>query len=222
MAGPRSYKPQTGVRFPQLRQTPRAAVVRLSVRSEIAPLHGASPMGAPRAAHFVRGVCNFPRSKVVSRPLKPVTLVRFQLGELTVVAVVYWSARLAVNEEVRVRSPPVTPQVTTGCGSMAGHLARNQVHAGSIPAAQTEAAHKRGRDAGLEMDQHQALWTTRKCRRPLKAQDRVRLPAGSQRPIGLRGDGCRTFNPEDGVRLPDGTRLGDVVQREDAAFASLK
>ena len=60
----------------------------------------------------------------------------------------------------------------------------------------------------LEMDQHQALWTTRKCRRPLKAQDRVRLPAGSQRPIGLRGDGCRTFNPEDGVRLPDGTRLG--------------
>ena len=83
MAGPRSYKPQTGVRFPQLRQTPRAAVVRLSVRSEIAPLHGASPMGAPRAAHFVRGVCNFPRSKVVSRPLKPVTLVRFQLGEPT-------------------------------------------------------------------------------------------------------------------------------------------
>ena len=45
MAGPRSYKPQTGVRFPQLRQ-----------------LH-------------------FPRSEVVSRPLKPVTLVRFQLGE---------------------------------------------------------------------------------------------------------------------------------------------
>ena len=71
MAGPRSYKPQTGVRFPQLR--------------------------------------HFPRSKVVSRPLKPVTLVRFQLGEPTVVAVVYWSARLAVNEEVRVRSPPVTP-----------------------------------------------------------------------------------------------------------------
>ena len=30
---------------------------------------------------FVRGVCFFPRSKVVSRPLKPVTLVRFQLGE---------------------------------------------------------------------------------------------------------------------------------------------
>jgi hypothetical protein len=53
-----------------------------------------------------------------------------------VVVVVYWSARLAVNEEVRVRSPPVTPQAATGCGSMAGHLARNQVHAGSIPAAQ--------------------------------------------------------------------------------------
>ena len=53
------------------------------------------------------------------------------------VAVVYWRACLAVNEEVRVRSPPVTPQATTGCGSMAGHLARNQVHAGSIPAAQT-------------------------------------------------------------------------------------
>ena len=34
-------------------------------------------------------------------------LVRFQLGERTV-AVVYWRARLAVNEEVRVRSPPVT------------------------------------------------------------------------------------------------------------------
>ena len=49
-----------------------------------------------------------PRSKVVSRPLKPVMLVRFQLGEPTV-AVVYWSARLAVNEEVRVRSPPITP-----------------------------------------------------------------------------------------------------------------
>ena len=50
------------------------------------------------------------------------------------VVVVYWRARLAVNEEVRVQSPPITP---TGCGSMAGHLARNQVHAGSIPAAQT-------------------------------------------------------------------------------------
>ena len=138
MAGPRSYKPQTGVRFPQLRQTPRAAVVRLSVRSEIAPLHGASPMGAPRAAHLRSWRLHFlPRSKVVSRPLKPVTLVRFQLGEPTVVAVVYWSARLAVNEEVRVQSPPVTPQEATGCGSMAGHLARNQVHAGSIPAAQT-------------------------------------------------------------------------------------
>ena len=48
MAGPRSYKPQTGVRFPQLR----------------------------------RREPPFPRSKVVSRPLKPVTLVRFQLGEL--------------------------------------------------------------------------------------------------------------------------------------------
>ena len=55
-------------------------------------------------------------------------------------AVVYWSARLAVNEEVRVRSPPVTQQEVTGCGSMAGHLARNQVHAGSIPAALTESA----------------------------------------------------------------------------------
>ena len=54
------------------------------------------------------------------------------------VAVVYWRARLAVNEEVRVQSPPVTQTIfTTGCGSMAGHLARNQVHAGSIPAAQT-------------------------------------------------------------------------------------
>ena len=50
----------------------------------------------------------------VSRPLKPVTLVRFQLGGHAgqhMVAVVYWSARLAVNEEVRVRSPPVTPIV---------------------------------------------------------------------------------------------------------------
>jgi hypothetical protein len=208
MAGPRSYKPQTGVRFPQLRQTPRAAVVRLSVRSEIAPLHGASPMGAPRAAHLRSWRLNF--SPIEGR--EPA----FEAGDAgsipargaVVVAVVYWSARLAVNEEVRVRSPPVTPQEVTGCGSMAGHLARNQVHAGSIPAAQTEAAHKRGRDAGLEMDQHQALWTTRKCRRPLKAQDRVRLPAGSQRPIGLRGDGCRTFNPENGVRLPDGTQTG--------------
>jgi hypothetical protein len=31
--------------------------------------------------------------------------------EERMVAVVYWSARLAVNEEVRVRSPPVTPIV---------------------------------------------------------------------------------------------------------------
>src|SRR6478752_336174 len=46
MGGPRSYKPQTGVRFPQLRPT-----------------------------RFI------PRSTVVSRPLKPVTLVRLQLGE---------------------------------------------------------------------------------------------------------------------------------------------
>jgi hypothetical protein len=144
MAGPRSYKPQTGVRFPQLR--------------------------------------HFPRSKVVSRPLKPVTLVRFQLGELTiVVVVVYWSARLAVNEEVRVRSPPITPQATTGCGSMAGHLARNQVHAGSIPAAQTEAAHERGRDAGLEIDQHQG--------RALGCRDALQATRGGFDSLAVHNDG---------------------------------
>jgi hypothetical protein len=175
MAGPRSYKPQTGVRFPQLRQT------------------------------------HFPRSKVVSRPLKPVTLVRFQLGELCGGrGVLECTPR---RERGGAGSIPAGHPSTTGCGSMAGHLARNQVHAGSIPAAQTEAAHERGRDAGLEMDQHQALWTTRQCRRPLKAQARVRLPAGSRRPIGLRGDGCRTFNPENGVRLPDGTRRPQQVER---------
>jgi hypothetical protein len=76
-----------------------------------------------------------PRSVVsVIRPLKSVTLVRFQLGE-QMVAVVYWSARLAVNEEVRVQSPPVTP--STGCGPVAGRLPWEQVHAGSIPASQT-------------------------------------------------------------------------------------
>ena len=48
-----------------------------------------------------------PRSKVVSRPLKPVSWFDSSSGSRTV-AVVYWSARLAVNEEVRVRSPPVT------------------------------------------------------------------------------------------------------------------
>ena len=192
MAGPRSYKPQTGVRFPQLRQTPRAAVVRFMRRSW--PLHF-SPIEGREPA--------FEAGDAGSIPAR---------GASRVVAVVYWSARLAVNEEVRVRSPPVTQHEATGCGSMAGHLARNQVHAGSIPAAQTEAAHKRGRDAGLEMDQHQALWTTRQCRRPLKAQDRVRLPAGSQRPIGLRGDGCRTFNPENGVRLPDGTQIRECCR----------
>ena len=92
---------------------------------------GSIPSAPTAASQFI------PRSTVVSRPLKPVTLVRLQLGE-HVVAVVYWCACLAVNEEVRVRSPPVTR--TTGCGSMAGHLARNQVDAGSIPAAQTESA----------------------------------------------------------------------------------
>lgn len=202
MAGPRSYKPQTGVRFPQLRQTPRAAVVRLSVRSEIAPLHGASPMGAPRAAHLRSWRLHFPRSKVVSRPLKPVTLVRFQLGERH-------GGRGVLECTPRCERggagsiPADHPQATTGCGSMAGHLARNQVHAGSIPAAQTRAAHW---GAGMPCKQPAegsipsrstttALWTTWQCRRPLKAQDRVRLPAGSQRPIGLRA-----------VRLPDGTQ----------------
>ena len=87
MAGPWSYKPQTGVRFPQLRPAKR-----------------------------------IPRSVAVSRPLKPVTLVRFQLGEPTqsqeeMVAVVYWRARLSVKEEVRVQSPPVTPNPRTGMSS---------------------------------------------------------------------------------------------------------
>ena len=105
------------------------------------------------------------------------------------VAVVYWSARLAVNEEVRVRSPPVTPQATTGCGSMAGHLARNQVHAGSIPAAQTGESSRR-KDAPVpktgvvEMSPEvrfpplsTALWTTRQMSGdPLKAQDRSSTP----------------------------------------------
>ena len=53
MAGPWSYKPQTGVRFPQLR-----LVFRFT-----------------------------PRSVAVNRPLKPVTLVRFQLGERMVIVV---------------------------------------------------------------------------------------------------------------------------------------
>ena len=58
---------------------------------------------------------DIPRSTVVSRPLKPVTLVRLQLGEPTrMVVVVYWRARLAVNEEVRVQSPPITLQLGVG------------------------------------------------------------------------------------------------------------
>ena len=114
MAGPWSYKPQTGVRFPQL-------------RPDVDPI---------------------PRSVAVSRPLKPVTLVRFQLGEpqlareRDMVAVVYWSARLAVNEEVWVQSPPVTP---TGCGPVAGRLPWEQAHAGSIPASQTSRVLTNGR-----------------------------------------------------------------------------
>ena len=91
-----------------------------------------------------------PRSVVsVIRPLKSVTLVRFQLGE-QMVAVVYWSARLAVNEEVRVRSPPVTQRLGVG--------------------------------------QWLATWP------------------------GTRSTQVRFLPP----------RQGDVVQREDAAFASLK
>jgi hypothetical protein len=113
-----------------------AAPTGVSSNGRAAVLQTADGGSIPSTPTDAAAVCIFPRSKVVSRPLKPVTLVRFQLGE-HMVAVVYWSARLAVNEEVRVRSPPVTPQATTGCGSMAGHLARNQVHAGSIPAAQT-------------------------------------------------------------------------------------
>ena len=71
MAGPRSYKPQTGVRFPQLRR--------------FSPIEGREPA--------------FEAGDAGSIPAR---------GARTV-AVVYWSARLAVNEEVRVRSPPVTP-----------------------------------------------------------------------------------------------------------------
>ena len=71
---------------------------------------GSIPSAPTVASQFI------PRSTVVSRPLKPVTLVRLQLGE-QMVAVVYWRACLAVNEEVRVRSPPVTP---TQSGTLEG------------------------------------------------------------------------------------------------------
>ena len=98
---------------------------------------------------------HFPRSKVVSRPLKPVTLVRFQLGNRRHGGRGVLECTPRCERGGAGSIPAGHPEATTGCGSMAGHLARNQVHAGSIPAAQTEAAHKRGRDAGLEMDQHQ-------------------------------------------------------------------
>ena len=57
MAGPRSYKPPTGVRFPQLRPTPRAAARSvISFDSRSRRLWREARLGAPRAAHFVRGV----------------------------------------------------------------------------------------------------------------------------------------------------------------------
>src|SRR5262245_40492371 len=73
MGGPRSYKPQTGVRFPQLRPH--------------SPIEGREPA--------------FEAGDAGSIPARGTD----------VVAVVYWRARLAVNEEVRVRSPPVTPTI---------------------------------------------------------------------------------------------------------------
>jgi hypothetical protein len=76
MGGPWSYKPQTGVRFPQLRQH--------------SPIEGREPA--------------FEAGDAGSSPAR---------GAATrMVAVVYWRARLAVNEDVRVRSPPVTPNQT--------------------------------------------------------------------------------------------------------------
>ena len=82
MAGPRSYKPQTGVRFPQLRRQ----------RAIHSPIEGREPA--------------FEAGEVGSIPARGAIDV--------VVAVVYWRARLAVNEEVRVRSPPVTRQLGVG------------------------------------------------------------------------------------------------------------
>ena len=148
-------------------------------------------------------------------------------------AVVYWSARLAVNEEVRVRSPPVTPQEQLGVGQWLATWPgtrstqvrflppRRKPHTSAAETlasrwTSTRAAHwVQGcckQPARVRFPRGPPLWTTRKCRRPLKAQDRVRLPAGSRRPIGLRGDGCRTFNPENGVRLPDGTRFESAAE----------
>jgi hypothetical protein len=96
------------------------------------------PMVGTRAAHFVRGVHFLPRSVAVSRPLKPVMLVRFQLGERASRCGGRGVLECTPRCERGGAGSIPAGHPTTGCGSMAGHLARNQVHAGSIPAAQTE------------------------------------------------------------------------------------
>ena len=175
MAGPRSYKPQTGVRFPQLR--PADFHSPIGGREPAFEAGDVGSIPARGAEHGGRGVlaCT-PRCE------------RGGEGSIPFGHPINW---VWVNGWPP--GPEPGPRRFDSCrpdGSRTQARPRRWPRDGPAPGPVDDA----------------------ECRRPLKAQDRVRLPAGSRRPIGLRGNGCRTFNPENGVRLPDGTQIESAAE----------
>ena len=185
MAGPWSYKPQTGVRFPQLRRR--------------STFH--SPIGGVRdPALEVGDVGSIPARGTEKHIAAKVRCARL-VSSPTVVAVVYWSARLAVNEEVWVQSPPVTQQLGVGQWLATWPGTRSTQVRFLSPrlesAAQWWATGPENRGGGDEpqrFDSSALVCRVRlvgRGRCPLKAETRVRIPHATRQP---------TFPPASGPR----------------------